>query len=52
MLQSGSTFLHYASFEGYVELCKFLLRAKAAVDAKDEVREATSGISIGYLRSM
>ena len=42
-LQSGSTFLHYASFKGYVELCKILLRAKAAVDANDEVRKAMQG---------
>ena len=35
--QDGSTPLHYASSRGHAELCTLLLRAKADVEAKDEV---------------
>ena len=43
LLQSGNTSLHHASSNGRTELCELLLRAKADVEAKDEVLEATRG---------
>ena len=41
LLQRGNTSLHLASSNGRRELCALLLRAKADVEAKDEVLEAT-----------
>ena len=40
-MQDGDTPLHHASSSGHTELCKLLLRAKADVEAKDKVRDAT-----------
>ena len=40
-MQDGNTPLHYASSHGHTELCALLLRAKADVEAKDKVRDAT-----------
>ena len=40
-MQDGNTPLHHASSRGHTELCKLLLRAKADVEAKDKVRDAT-----------
>ena len=41
LLQDGNTLLHYASSHGHTELCEFLLGAKANVEAKDKVLDAT-----------
>ena len=41
--QDGSTLLHYASSQGHTELCTLLLWAKANIEAKDKVLEATRG---------
>ena len=43
LLQSGNTSLHRASSNGRTELCELLLRAKADMEAKDQVFEATRG---------
>ena len=41
VLQDGNTLLHLASREGHAGNCEWLLRAKAEVEAKDKVRDAT-----------
>ena len=51
-MQRGNTSLHYASYDGHTELCELLLWAKADVEAKDEVLEATRGDrSFGTMRT-
>ena len=42
--QAEWTPLHYASMNGHLEICKLLLAAGAAVDAKDNVSILCSGV--------
>ena len=47
MSQGGVTPLYYASGNGRLEICKLLLAAGAAVDAKDNVSILCSGVQCG-----